>query len=126
MSQSSSPDKAPSTDKTTEGHSNSWEACVVMVHIAAPTRRGTPAPATAPAPALAAQVLQRGPLPRIHPVSFDLERSVGPTGRHSYRTATKLHVMEYTHLRYPDDGVVGNRGGAAGWDRSCLVRVAWW
>ena len=41
---------------------------------AAPAREGTPAPGPAPA---AQQVLQRGPLPRIFPPSFALERSVG-------------------------------------------------
>ena len=48
---------------------------------AAPTREGTPASGPAPATASAAQqVLQRGPLPRVCPPSFELERWVGPRG----------------------------------------------
>ena len=60
----------------------------------------------------------------MYPPSFDLERSVGPIGRHSYSTATKLNVVEYTRLRYPDSGVVGNRGTGAGLGRgSCPRRI---
>ena len=74
-----------------------------------------PAPGPARATASTAQqVLQCGPLSRVYPPSFALERSVGPSGRPSYSTATKLRVIEYTRLRCPDGGVVGNRGATAG------------
>ena len=43
-----------------------------------------------------------------------MENLVGPRGRHSCSTATKLRVIEYTRLRCPDGGVVGNRGATAG------------
>ena len=38
---------------------------------------------------------------------------MGPKGRHSYSMTTKLRVIEYTRLRRPDGGVVGNRGTTA-------------
>ena len=40
---------------------------------------------------------------------------MGPKGRHSYSTATKLNVIELTRLRYLDGGVVGKslNGGRA-------------
>ena len=50
----------------------------------------------------------------MYPPSLDLERSVGPRGRHSYSTATNLNVIECTRLLYSDGGVMGNRGTAAG------------
>ena len=65
MSQPSSTEKAPSTDKSTDDHSNS-RGSLRRPGQAAPTREGTPAPGPAPATASAAQqVLQRGPLPRV-------------------------------------------------------------
>ena len=39
---------------------------------------------------------------------------MGPEGRHPYSTATKLTAIECACLRYPDGGVVGSRGAAAG------------
>ena len=70
---------------------------------AEPKREGTPAPAPAPV----AHVAQRGPLPRIYSQSIELHCSVGPKGRHSYSTATKLGVVDNTRLRCYDGGVVG-------------------
>ena len=109
MSQPSSTDKAPITDKSTDDQSNSWGS-FRRPGEAAPTREGTPAPVPAPV----AQVLQRGPAPHVYPSTLDLERSVGPKGRHSYSTATKLRVMDYTRLRCNDGGLVGNRGATTG------------
>lgn len=91
MSQPIRPENAPSADKNTEGHSNPWRI-LRRPGEAASTRKGTPAPAPAPAPAAGTQVLQHGPLLRIYPTSYDRERSARPTGRHSYRTATKLNA----------------------------------
>ena len=65
-------------------------------------------------PAAQQQVVQRGPLPRNYPPSFELEGSVGPKGRHSYSAATKLRVIDYNRLRWRDGGVLGNRGAATG------------
>lgn len=69
MSHPSSTDKAPSTNKSADEHSNSWGS-LRHPREAAPTRGGTPAPARVPAPAPAAQVVQRVPLPRVYPPSF--------------------------------------------------------
>ena len=44
---------------------------------------------------------QRKSYARVYPPSFDLERSVGPKGRHSYSTATKQSVIDYTRLPRP-------------------------
>ena len=87
------------------------EACAVLVKPgeAALTKEGMPAPAPAPA----AQVVQRGPLPRVYRPSF-LHWSVRWSRRGGTPTATNLRVVEYTRLRRPDGGVVGNRGAAAG------------
>ena len=49
---------------------------------AAPTRDGTLAPAAA---TVGSARIQRVPIPRVHPLSFELERILGPKGRHSYR-----------------------------------------
>ena len=79
---------------------------------AAPTRESTPVPA----PVHAAQVVQCGPLPRGYPQNFELERSVGPKGRHPYSTATTLRVVDYTRLRCPDGGRRGKpRSGGRAW-----------
>ena len=49
---------------------------------------------------------------------------MGPKGRHSYSTAAKLNVIEYTHLRYSDGGVVRNRVVGAGLGQGlCPKRV---
>ena len=45
---------------------------------------------------------------------FESERSVGSKGRHSYSTATKLRVIDYSRSRCPDGGVVVDRVAAAG------------
>ena len=68
-------------------------------------------------------LLQRGPVPRVHPPTFELERSVGPNGRHSYPTVAKLRVIDYTRLRYSDSGLVGNRGAATGLEQGLCPRL---
>ena len=113
LSQPSITDKTSSTDKRTDDHSKSWGS-LRRPGEAAPKREGTPTPAPAPASALAAQVVQCGPLPRVYPPSFALEHSERPKVRHTYSTAVKLRVIEYTRLRCPHGGDVRKRGGAAG------------
>ena len=86
---------------------------------------GGHADARSPATASAAeQVLQRGLLHRVYPPSFALERSVGPRGRHSYSTATKLRVIEYTRLRRRrrEKSWSGGRLGQG----LCLKRIREW
>ena len=102
MWQPSSTDKAHRTNKSADDHPNSWRS-LRHRREAEPTREGTPAPAPAPV----AHVVQRGPLPRVYPQGVELNRSVGPKGRHSYSTATKLGVVDNTRLRCYDGGVVG-------------------
>ena len=123
MSQSGGIGKALKTETTAEGRSKSWGS-LRRPSAAAPTKKGQTAPAFVPAPSPAAQVVQRVPLPRMYPPNFDLQRSVGPKRRDSYSTPTKLNVINYTRLRYPDGGVVGNRETAAGLGRGlCPKRV---
>ena len=109
MSQPSSTDKAPNTDKITDDRSNSWGS-LRRPGEAAPKGEGTPALVPVPV----AHVVLCGPVPRVHPLPFELERSVGPKWRHSYSTATKLRVIDATRLRCNDGGPVGNRGAATG------------
>lgn len=112
----------PSTDESTD-ETNSWGS-LHRPGQAAPMSEGTPASGPAPA---AQRVLQRGLLPRNDRPSFAPERSVGPSGWQSYSAATKLRVIEYTRLRCPDGGVVGNRGAAAGLEQGlCPKRIRDW
>ena len=91
MSQPSSTEKAPNTDKSTD-ETNSWGS-LRRPGQAAPTSGSTPAPCPASATAPGArQVLQRRPLPRSYPPSFALESSVGMSGRQSYLEATKRYL----------------------------------
>ena len=104
-----------STDKSSHDHSNSWGSLLRSGETAS-TRESTPAPAPAPV----AQVVQRGPLPRVEPLSVELERFVGPKARQSYSTATKLRVIDYTRLPCIDGGVVVIAERRPGWDRGCV------
>lgn len=54
-----------------------------------------------PVPTPVAQVIQRGPAPRVCRSTLELERSVGPKEQHSYSTATKLRVIHHACLRRP-------------------------
>ena len=48
---------------------------------------------------------------------------MGSKGRHSYSTATKLGVIDYTRLRCNDGGLVRNRGAAAGQGQGLCPRL---
>lgn len=107
--ENSSTGKAPSTDNRNDDRSNS-RGNLRRPGEAAPTREATPAPGPMPV----AQVVQRGLLPRVYPPSFELERSMGPKGRHSYSTTTNLKAIDFTCFRCNDRGVVGNCRSATG------------
>ena len=52
---------------------------------------------------------------------------MGPKGRQSYSTATKLRVIDYSRLPCPDGGVVGIRGAATGLGQGlCPKRIRDW
>ena len=124
MSHPSTIDKAPpGTDKSTDDHSNSRGRLRRPGEVAPPTNART----LAPAPAPAAQVVKRRAIPRTYPPGFELEGSVGPKGRHSYSTATKLRVIDYTRLPCSDGAVVGIRGAATGLGQGlCPKRIRDW